>query len=107
MDNSSFMVRRKKKYVDELVRILKVFSAASGMKINWEKSCGYWFDKFTHKPEWLNMYNWQWTEEENLSKLLGIPFGSNLNTKDVDNFLNQKIAKKTRLLEYNETFTCR
>ena len=33
-DDSSFMVRGEKKYVDELVRLLKVFSAASGMEIN-------------------------------------------------------------------------
>ena len=48
-DDSSFMVRGDKRYVDELVRILKVFSEASGMEINWEKSCAYWFDKYTHK----------------------------------------------------------
>ena len=50
-DDSSFMVRGEKRYVDELVRLLKTFSAASGMKINWEKSCAYWFDQYTHKPE--------------------------------------------------------
>jgi hypothetical protein len=35
--------------VDKLVKILYTFSQASGMKINWEKSC--WFDQHTHKPE--------------------------------------------------------
>jgi hypothetical protein len=93
-DDSSFMVKGEKRYVDELVRILKVFSAASGMEINWEKSCAYWFDKYTHKPEWLNGYNWQWATEGDLSKLLGTPFGLNLNTRDVDQFLYNKIAKK-------------
>lgn len=57
------MIRGEKWDVDELVRMLKVFSAASGMEINWEKSCTYLFDKYTHKPEWLNGYNWQWAEE--------------------------------------------
>ena len=33
-DDSSFTVRGEKRYVDELVRILKTFSAASGMEIN-------------------------------------------------------------------------
>jgi hypothetical protein len=33
-DDSSFMVRGEKKYVDELVRLLKVFSEASVMEIN-------------------------------------------------------------------------
>ena len=52
-DDSLFMVKGEKKNVDELVRLLKTFSEASRMEINWEKSCAYWFDKYTHKPEWL------------------------------------------------------
>lgn len=48
------MVRGDERYVDELVRILKVFSKTSGIEINWEKSCTYWFDKFNHKPEWMS-----------------------------------------------------
>ena len=96
-DDSSFMVRGEKRYIDEMVRILQVFSAASGMEINWEKSSAYWFDRFTHKPEWLNEYQWQWATEGELSKLLGTPFGLNLKTLDVDQFLYGKITKK---LEY-------
>ena len=51
------MVKGEKRDVDELVRILKEFSEASGMEINWEKSCAYWFDKYMHKPDWLAGYN--------------------------------------------------
>jgi hypothetical protein len=57
-DDYSFMVRGEIKYVDELVRLFKVFSEASEMEINWEKFSAYWFDKFTHKPVWLNGYGW-------------------------------------------------
>ena len=73
------MIVGEKRYVDELVHLLKVFSLASGMKVNWERSCTYRFDKYTHKPEWLNEYNWQWTEEGDMSKLLWTPFRLNLN----------------------------
>lgn len=48
-DDSSFIVRVEKKYVDELVCLLKVFSETSGMEINWVKSFAYRFDKFIHK----------------------------------------------------------
>ena len=41
VDDSLFMVRREVRDVDEMVRLLKVFSAASGMEINWEKSSAY------------------------------------------------------------------
>lgn len=30
------MVRGEKRYIDKLVRLLKIFSEASGTKINWE-----------------------------------------------------------------------
>lgn len=83
-DDSSFMVREDNFFVDELVRILKVFSISSGMEINWEKFYAYWFDKYTHKPKWFSRYNWQWAEKGDLSKLLGTPFKLNLNTSGVD-----------------------
>ena len=47
-DDSSLMVRGEKRDIDELVKLLKTFSEASGMEINWDKSCAYWFDKYTH-----------------------------------------------------------
>ena len=58
-DDSAFMIRGEKTYIDKLVRLLQIFTEASGMEINWEKSSAYWFDKFTHKPEWLADYNWR------------------------------------------------
>ena len=51
------MIRGEKKFIDELVRLLKIFSEASEMEINWDKSCAYLYDKYTHKPEWLAGYN--------------------------------------------------
>lgn len=93
-DDSSFMERGKKQYVDELNRILEVFSKAYGMEIIWEKSSAYWFDKYTHKHDWLGGYKWKWVEEGDLSKLLRTPFGLNILTLDVDHFLYNKIATK-------------
>ena len=80
--------------MDELIRLLKSFNEASDTEINWEKSCEYWFDQYTHKPEWLNGYNWLWANEMDLSKLLGTPFGLNLRSRDADDFLYRKISKK-------------
>lgn len=61
------------------------------MEINWEKSFAHWFDKYTHKPKWLAGYNWRWAKKGDLSKLLGTPFGLNLNTLDMDQLLYKKI----------------
>jgi hypothetical protein len=38
-DDSSSLVRGNHKYVDELVRALKVFSEASSMEMDWDKHC--------------------------------------------------------------------
>ena len=88
------MVRAERRDADKLVRLLKTFSEASGMEINWDKSCAYWFDKYTHKLEWLAGYNWKWAVEGDLSKLLGTPFGINLNTPNVEKLFYSKISKK-------------
>ena len=56
-DDTSFIVRGTKKFVDELDRLLGLFSKASGIKINWENTCAYWFDKYIHKPDWLAGFN--------------------------------------------------
>ena len=86
--------------MDEFVQLLGFFSKASGMEINWEKICAYWFDKYTHKPDWLTGFNWKWADEEDLSKLLGTHFDLNFNVSDVDQFLYSKI---TRILVYWST----
>lgn len=92
-DDSSFLIQDEKPCMDELVRLLEVFSRAFGMEINWHKSCAYWIDRLTPKPTWLKQYNWPWAEENKLSKLLGTPFGLNLQILDVYQFLIKKISK--------------
>lgn len=88
------MVRGEKHDVEESIRFLKVFSEAFGMAIKWEKSCTYWFNKFSHMLEWLASYGWKSAAKRELSKLLGTMFGLNLNTLDVDQFPYTKISHK-------------
>ena len=40
-----------------------------------------------------NNWQWPWAEEGELSKLLGIFFGLNLDTHDVDHFLYAKVLR--------------
>ena len=88
------MIKVTKEDVVELVKILETFSEASGMKINWKKPSAYWYDRFTHKPEWFVSYNWIWAEKCDIYKFSGTASGLNLETKDVDQILYNKIAKK-------------
>lgn len=64
------------------------------MEINWDKMCAYWFDKYTHKPNWFARYNLKWAEEGKLSTFLGNLFELDLNTLDVDQFMYTIISKK-------------
>lgn len=48
------------------------------------------------RPSWLNSYDWSWAQIGELSKLLGTPFGLELDTKNVDDFLVEKITKKLK-----------
>lgn len=38
-----------------------------------DKSCTYLFDKYTHKPHELVIFNWKWAEEGDFCKLAGNP----------------------------------
>ena len=49
LNNILFMMRREKRFIDELVHLLKKNCDESGLEINREKFCAYWFDKYTHK----------------------------------------------------------
>ena len=69
------------------------------MKINLEKLFAYWFDKFTHKSVWLNRYDWQRTEKNDLSKHSDTPLDLNLDTKDIDNFLMIKLIRNMNIGE--------
>lgn len=52
------------------------------------------------RPVWTNQLGINWTEDDEVGKLLGTPFGLSLSTHDVDAFLQDKIAKK---IKYRET----
>lgn len=66
------------------------------------------FDHHTTKPSWLDLYNWTWVEESELSKLLGTFLDSISKLRMWINFLLIKSLKKyTRLLEHDETQSCK
>lgn len=47
-------------------------------------------------PSCINFFNWKGAKDDELSKLLGIPFWLNLKVKDVEVFPVDKIKKKLR-----------
>lgn len=76
-----------------LLDILNLFKNGSSLEINWRKSHAYWCSS-GRKQSWLKDIGWQWAEEKDFSKLLSTPFGLNLETENIDNFLVDRIKAK-------------
>ena len=82
--------------------LLETFCLATGLVLNWSKSSAYWKQKGNvGRPPWTNMLGISWADKEGVSKLLGVPFGLALTTKDVDTFLLDKLTK--RLVHWSTT----
>jgi hypothetical protein len=80
-----------------IVSTLHRFSVASGLTLNWEKSTAYWCDpEGGPRPGWTYRLDFQWAGLEDISKLLGTPFGLSLNSDGVDAFLGEKMDKKLK-----------
>jgi hypothetical protein len=79
------------------VATLHMFSSASGLMLNWEKSTTFWCDPYGGpRPDWTRRLEFQWAGPEDVSKLLGTPFGLSLNSEGVDSFLSDKIDRKLK-----------
>jgi hypothetical protein len=44
-----------------------------------------------------NISTWKWTLKKRISKLLGIPFGMNVETKDVNEFIIEQLKKNSNI----------
>jgi hypothetical protein len=57
----------------------------------------YWNNKKKNqKPKWTKEFRWKWVKDGELVKLLGMTFGLNLDSKEVDVFLIENLQKKHR-----------
>jgi hypothetical protein len=67
---------------------LEIFLFIRGLEVDWEKIGANWSDKkMKEKLNWDKELKQRWANERDLSKLLGIPFGLNLEVKEVNEFL--------------------
>jgi hypothetical protein len=76
-----------------ITSLLQTFHLATGLKSNWDKLYGYWFSN-SRPPDWLQNFPGRWAVEDNVAKMLGIPFGIDPQVHDIDQFLFDKIMKK-------------
>jgi exonuclease III len=94
-DDTSLTICGEEQPVRTTMRTLQSFSQASGLLINEEKSSAYyWHPGETVRPPWSRDFGWQWAESQDISKLLGAPFGLNMATVDTNQFLTSKIDRK-------------
>jgi hypothetical protein len=94
-DDTSLTIRGEEPFVCAIVETLQLFSGASGLFINENKSSAYyWHPGGSDRPSWTRDFRWQWAEGGEISKLLGAPFGMDITTEDANSFLMAKIEKK-------------
>ncbi len=79
-----------------VVSLLKYFLHFFELDLNWDKNLAYSHGVLHLKPQWLRKRRWKWAIEGELSKLLGISFGLNLEVQDLDFLLIDKIQKKIK-----------
>jgi hypothetical protein len=92
-DDTNFTLLGIQENLENAIMLLELFYLASGLLINWTKSVAYWLSQ-EPPPIWLQVTRCQWAIEHRLSKLLGTPFGIELSTQDIDDFLYNKIRRK-------------
>jgi hypothetical protein len=94
-DDSSLTIRGEEQVVNYTVSTLDMFNTVSGLTLNWTKSCAYWWSANRgQRPLWTSRFPWRWVQEEEVTMLLGSPFGISLSTEQIDQFLVERIGKK-------------
>lgn len=94
-DDTSFTLLGEEVPVKALITLLDCFCLASGLVLNWGKSCGYWSSAITvARPPWTQQLNVVWVDEASTNKLLGTPFGMKLAALFVDSFMQDRVTKK-------------
>jgi len=80
-DDTSFTLLGEERPVKYLINTLDTFCEGSGLVLNWDKSCGYWWTRGGGgRPNWTNELHISWANEGDISKLLGSIFGLSLST---------------------------
>lgn len=85
-DNTPFTMKANNYSLDNLVGIMHKFGLAFGLMINWTKSVAYWCDRGI-PPRWVRKHQWKWALPSDLFKLLGTPFGLQLDLKNIDQLM--------------------
>jgi hypothetical protein len=82
-DDTNYTLLATRENMISITELLQTFWLATGLKTNWEKNTASFFGPGP-PPLWLQDYNCQWAVAGNLGKLLGLPFGIDIATADVD-----------------------
>jgi hypothetical protein len=58
----------------------------------------YWSSKKEkQEPSWVEEFRWKWDKDKKLTKKIVVPFGLNLDIKEVDEFLVEFFCKNSNI----------
>ncbi len=84
VENNNFIAKRKGNKYTNMVNLLEFFLLMHDLKINWDKSIVSWsWQRSKKKLGWTKGFKWKWPKASAFSKLLGVPFGLDLDVKEV------------------------
>jgi hypothetical protein len=92
-DDTTYSLAGVERNIHTITSLLTCFGQATGLVYNPCKSVTYWFGEGI-PPAWLQVFGCQVAVENQLSKLLGTPFGQSLSMTDISDILHHKITKK-------------
>ncbi len=93
-NDTTILVKREDDNLWNMVNLLKLNLLISGLEINQS------YKSQRKKPSQTKDFRQKWPNDGDLSKLLRVPFEFNLDVKEVDKFLEEKLCKK---LKYQST----
>jgi len=84
VENNYFIVKRKGNKYTNKVNLLVFFLLMHDLEITWDKSIIFWsWQRSKKKLGWTEGFKWKWPKTSAFSKLLGVPFGLDLDVKEV------------------------
>lgn len=76
VDDTSLTLKKEEENIKQIIYILKIFCLDLGLVLNWNKLSFYWKnDHSLIQRSWINELDIIWMDKNDVSKLLGVPFG--------------------------------
>lgn len=93
-DDTALYLKGTRENMQRAFKVIELFCAASGAKLNWNKSSAIWVSHLPRNWTWGEDMGLVWLDDGVATKYLGFPFGKNLLQKDKDAKILHQVRSK-------------